>query len=77
MLILELLLDDWAGVRLGVTLLGCRIIDVTGLAELLLLDGLEVLNPVEGLVEREGVVTLVGVLLILGDRLTLGAEGAF
>ena len=43
--------------------------------ELLRLEGLEVLAPVEGLLDRDETGALVGGLLILGGRWTLdGAE---
>ena len=45
--------------------------------ELLRLEGLETLAPVEGLLDRNGAVTLVGVLLAAGGRWTLGAAEDF
>lgn len=47
------------------------------LLELLRLEGLEAIAPVEGLLDRDRAVTLEGVLLVLGGRWTFRAEEAF
>ena len=47
------------------------------LLELLRLEGLEVIAPVEGLLNRDRAVTLGGVILVLGGRWTLRAEEGF
>lgn len=47
------------------------------LLELLRLEGLEVIAPVEGLLDRDRAVTLEGVLLVLGGWWTLREEEGF